>query len=359
MSGTRAHARGESMPSTHPGAGDAPASDGFSLLELMIATVILGVITAQLFVLAAAQQRGQRQDERRTDVVDSVRRSLDLIASDTRNAGFMVPRYAAVSSTDGGGSRADRLCVSDSNYFDLPQPGGGVTTTLDGRITRFDGSMALGIASTALTLNSLDVDSFGGVDYAAGSGIIVVQHDGAPSPSFPAKGIATHCARIAGVDVTNKVVRIEPLHAIPGGLFIGANVVAVPAHVYEIDDSNGVFTLRRDGIALSEQIEDLQVEYWVDSLGVPDGSIDASGREFPIHDVNSMPLANRDTARIRRVKISLVGRAPLPEENVGFFQRPALANRTAGSSDGFKRDVLTVSLLPANLLDHVTYPNVP
>jgi hypothetical protein len=310
-------------------------------------------------VLATAQQRGQREDERKTDVVDASRRALDLIASDTRNAGFMVPRYAAVSSVDGGTGRADRLCVSDASYFDLPTPGSGTASSLDSRVTRFDGSVVTTLASNTAILDTLDIDMFGGVDYFVGRGITVVQHDGAPSTTVPAKGLVTWCARITLVDPQTRRIVIDSRHAIPGGLFALANVVAVPSHVYEIDDSNGL-VLRRDGVALTDLVEDLQIEYWVDTRGVPDGVIDPTpGIEFPIHDLNTMPFPQRDTGRIRRVKISMLGRPQLPEEDLGVLNRPAVANRLAGPSDGFKRSFLSTSLLPTNLLDMQTYPNVP
>jgi len=335
-----------------------PSEAGFSLLEMMIATVILSVIFAQVALVIVSVGRTQRTGERRTDMVDSLRRAIDLIASETRNAGFMIPRYAAVSSVDGGSTSPDRFCVSDSTYFDLPAPGSGAGSSLDGRVSRFSGSSVSALGSTTFTLDTLNVDEFGGDDYVSGKGIIVAQSDGAPSASFPAKGIATHCARIASIDATSRRVTLETLHAIPGGVFSStSNVIAVPAHVYEIDANTT--SLRRNGALLSGLIEDLQIEYWIDSLGSPDGKEDASGAEFPIHDINAMPLATRDSARIRRVRISLIGRPEQREDKPGVQLRPPLGNRAAGQQDGFQRQQLSVCLLPTNLLEPDAYPGIP
>src|SRR5262245_16357549 len=96
---------------------------GFSLLELMIAVVILGVITSQLFLALTAQRGSNRSDAVAVDTQETTRLVLDLISLDTRNAGMLVPREVAVASTDGGANGEDRLCVSDGSIFQIPAAG--------------------------------------------------------------------------------------------------------------------------------------------------------------------------------------------------------------------------------------------
>jgi len=328
---------------------------GFSLLELLIAISILGLIVAQMSVAVVSQDRTQRSHTRDIQTLDVTRHALDVMASDTRNAGFMIPRWAAVATGDGGNNAADRLCVSDSTYFDLPAPGSAAPSSLDLRTDRFTGAPVSAWSSTQITLTTLDIDQFGGVnDFVVGQGVIIAQSDGGPNAPLPAKGLGTHCARIQGIVVGGAPV-ITLVHPISGATFTGtANLIAVPAHVYELDPTG----LMRNGTVLTDLIEDLQIEYWVDVLnGGPNGIED--NNEFPIHDINAMPLAVRDSARIRRVRITMVGRAAQTDETTSVQNRPAIANRVQGPPDGFSRKILTTSVLPRNLLEPGAIANVP
>ena len=71
-------------------------SDGFSLIEMMVAVAVMGVITAQLFVVFGNQKKVYASNERALDVQEQARLTLDLLSFDTRMAGFMVPRWTAV-----------------------------------------------------------------------------------------------------------------------------------------------------------------------------------------------------------------------------------------------------------------------
>src|SRR5258706_2629331 len=147
----------------------AAETAGFSLIEMMIVVVIMGVLTAQLFVVFANQKKVFMSNERTLDVQESSRLTLDLVSFDTRMAGFMVPRWTAVSSVDGGADKADRLCVSDSS-FPYVAPTNGAT--LDSKMQRFIG------ATVSQTFNdhvdvaagNPDVDGDGVVAFKIGSG---------------------------------------------------------------------------------------------------------------------------------------------------------------------------------------------
>ena len=85
---------------------------GFSLIELMVAVVVMGVVTAQLFVVMGNQKKIYSSNERAVDTQETARMTLDLISFDTRMGGYMVPTWTAVSSVDGGTDKPDRFCVS-------------------------------------------------------------------------------------------------------------------------------------------------------------------------------------------------------------------------------------------------------
>jgi hypothetical protein len=119
-------------------------------------------------------------------------------------------------------------------------------------------------------------------------------------------------------------------------------------------------------------VEDFQVEYWVDTLnGYPDGVM-TTPREFPIHVLNfgitpnppppgippDSKLEVTHLGRIRQVRISMIGRSDLADEagrQLVRGRRPALANRpAAGTADAFTRRMYTVNVLPRNLIDDET-----
>ncbi len=320
---------------------------GFTLIELLIATAVLGVVTSQVFMVLNTQKRVYISNERVLDVQGDSRTVLDLLTFDTRMAGFMVPKIAAISSVDGGGNAADSFCISDVSYFDFPT-GGAVSQSLDNASEPFDTAAVTSFAgNNALNAATLDIDGANGVnDFgAAGRGIIL--SDGARS----------HCARITGF-VGNQIA-FTP--ALPGPAWIALNMRVVPAVIYEHNDMNALppalpLSLTRNGLTLATGVEDLQIEYWVDNTpgGILNGVVD-DVIEFPVHDLNNQPGAVMDTSAIRRIRISVITRTDETEGGVSqefnTQRRPASGNRNqAGQADQFKRRRFRTSVLPRNLL---------
>jgi prepilin-type N-terminal cleavage/methylation domain-containing protein len=317
---------------------------GFTLIELMIATAILGVVTSQVFMVMNTQKRVYISSERVLDVQEDSRTVLDLLTFDTRMAGFMVPEPTGVSSFDGGAANPDSLCISDSSYFDFPT-GGAPSDALDIAAEHFDASgIPVALQAASVTVTTLDIDSDNGAnDFGVGRGVII------------SDGVRSHCARIL-TNVGNQIT-FTPNIPFPGN-YVQANVRVVPAIIYELN-ANGnpnANQLTRNGLMLSSAVEDLQVEYWVDNsaLGNLNGVID-DATEFPIDDLNNPPGPQAmDTSAIRRIRISVI---TVTDQNEGAVsrlnlnqQRPASANRAAGIPDAFKRRRFTTSILPRNLL---------
>lgn len=328
---------------------------GFSLIELMIAVAVLGMIMSQMFLVLSTQKRAYVGSTRTMDVQESARLVTDLIAFDARMAGLMVPRFAGVSSTDGGDEGTDRLCTSDPDIFTIPDAADD-DPLWDGRDSRFTGPVMTGpstsasvddkvthttVAGAVLTLDTLDVDNAGNTnDFAVDRGIIL------------STGAKTFCTRIAAINTgTRKITVVHP----PGNTF-AAGTTVVPAIIYEGPrDENDPPGLTRNALPLSSVIEDLQVEYWVDSKPPDCDGIMGGADEFPIHNLNDAD----NLERVRLVQVSVVARADLDDDSSGApvarHRRPAVANREkAAEADAFRRRRFTTSVLPRNLLARPT-----
>ncbi len=336
---------------------DLRSSAGFSLVELMISVAVFGLVTAQLLVVFSNQKRVFSSNERALDLQEQARLTLDLISFDTRMGGFMVPRWSAVSSVDGGDDDADRFCVSDASYFDFS----GAPSPLDSKTLPFDGAQVNVIASDHVQVASLDIDgSAPAVDFLAptaagagnGGGIIV---------SSPTETFCARITRIAGNDVFFEDHQIDDdvQHGDATAYISGLSpqLRAVPAQVYEVDQNT--LELRRNGLLLASSIEDLQVEYWLDNAGVPNGVQDADS-EFPVNTLNNPDPPGgaipADMSMVRRVRLSVLARTDREDGNESARGRteggkPALANRLApAATDQFRRRSFTASILPRNLV---------
>jgi prepilin-type N-terminal cleavage/methylation domain-containing protein len=330
----------------------ATRQQGFSILEVMIVMVIMGIVTAQMWVVFSSQKRTFLKQDAALEVQEDARLITDLIAFDTRQAGFMVPNTAAVSSTDGqaaGNDFPDRFCVSDSTSYAIPDYGQS-DPIWDAAQEPFGGVAAMTVAQQAIVLQAggdLDVDGDGLADFQVpaaafgpdGGGVIISDQSGRFS----------YCGRIAAWIPPQ--IMLEPNHQmtaqLANNLSLGGAIV-VPAIIYEVDEPN--LTLMRNGTALATQVEDLQVEYWIDA-GIVD-TMDAG--EFPVHDLSNLPNVNLNFATdlIKRVRISVITRSKQADVDEGKqfvrHRRPAAGNRAEGVPDLFPRRRFTSSVVPRN-----------
>jgi prepilin-type N-terminal cleavage/methylation domain-containing protein len=84
---------------------------GFSLIEVMVALLITGILMAAVFLLL---QKGQNTFNREPEVADmnqSSRAGLDRISRDLAMAGYQTPAAMAVLWQDGGGIVPDQLTI--------------------------------------------------------------------------------------------------------------------------------------------------------------------------------------------------------------------------------------------------------
>jgi len=295
-------------------------SAGFSLVEVMVAVVVMGIVTSQLLLSFSQQHTSSLEHERTIEIQEEARLVADVIMKDLRSGGFMVPKYTAVASTDGGVNGSDALCVSDATVINeaiLP------TSTAKFGGARVLNAVAGGASSVVVATSTLDIDSDGVNDFAVDQGMIL------------GTGTRGHCAIIdnLAVGVTNTTISFSP--STVGGFVASPDDSVVPALRYSVNAG----TLSRNDIVLSNHIEDLQVEFGVDI----DRNGTIEGAEFPI---DNMDLEEYEL--VRNVRVHVTAREARVQENFNG-QFPAIANRVAGAADNFKRRRVTGDALLRNL----------
>jgi len=298
---------------------DRRRNAGLSMVELLVVVVIFGVVIAQAFALFTVQHATYIDTERSVEIQEDVGLVADAVLSDVRMAGFMVPRVAGISSVDGGAGAADALCTSNAEGMD--------DARIASALSRFDRARAAfavlnGASSVQLVGSEMDIDGDGNVDFVDGEGIIL------------ADGTSSHCARIT--DITGTTVSFAPVT--PAGFSLTtASGRVTPAVIWQVNGTD----LLRNGVRITTQFEDLQVEYGVDGDG--DGQLGVG--EFPIHILNG-----NDPTAILAVRLSVITRADREDDGILSSGRPAAANRNPGAADGFRRRRNTTRVLPRNLL---------
>ena len=298
---------------------------GFTLVELMIALAIFGIVIAQAFAVFGAQHVTYTATERSIEVQQDSRLIADAILGDVRMAGYMVPREAGIASVDGGTGGTDAICVSDSDPDVIKD------SEVAGALERFAGAslavnLGAGANTASLTNSSLDVDGDGNDDFAVGRGIIFADGDN------------SHCAVIDSISASGANSTFQFTPATPAGFSIAsADGRITPAVFYAVVGTD----LERNGLRLANGVEDLQLEYGVDSNG--DGQL--TGAEVGVDVLDGL-----DPGDVVSLTLSVITRGDREEEDLQTAGRPAAANRNAGAADGFRRRRVTATVVPRNLL---------
>lgn len=297
-------------------------NQGFSLPELMVATVILAVVMTGAMLVFTTQHRIYLSQGQMLAVQQDARLVTQMMIADVRAGGFLVPKSVGLAGIDGGASAPDLLCMSDPSVLDEAEID-SANARLDG--ARLDSTLGNGKDEVQLTAASVDIDGDGDDDFVLGAGIII------------SDGSDTHCARITALSVAGLVATVEFAPATPGGFSVGTGPGrAVPAVIYEL---NGT-TLRRNSVLLSDRIENIQGEYAIDLDD--DGTIEAG--EFPVHDMTAS-----NPSLIRGLRLTVIARTPSEDPDFRSSGMPAIGNHNAGGPDGFVRRRFSANATARNL----------
>jgi prepilin-type N-terminal cleavage/methylation domain-containing protein len=323
---------------------------GFSLIELMVATVLVGILMIFTMQIFTVNNRAYVKTDSVVDTQQSARVIASTLERDLRHAGMMVPEGAAVCGIDND-SGPDRIYISDYTAINT----GGATGTFNGaEIQNAIDNVSSG--PNALNLDSLmiepgtpdpayDTDDNGtnDSDFLEGGGVIVVDLLNLDRGSA--------CGTVTNVNIGGEAISVtivtDPLDTAGGT----TNLMAVPAIEYRITSG----ALYRNGLKLAESIEDLQFSYLMDlngdsDIGTGETLGDGTSDDYEADDYNA--------ADLRGVRFNVVARTRSEDErfNEGYFQ--ALENRDdpGAGRDGFRRRVHTNTVRLRNVGDRVEDP---
>lgn len=351
------------------------SKSGFTLIELMVALGIMGIVMVLIARTFTAQQRAYfavddiSETQQNSSIVQTV------MDAELRHAGFLVPTAAAVCAMDNvavsniGGAQlmpgTDILWVSSSGLDVIDSIGTLLTrkatngeplisTDLGARLT------STYVHSTGLktfVVGSLSIDdpanAAAAVDFAESQGVILVREE-----SQSVLG----CGQITG-PVMGSMLYVH-LFAVSSTNDVGdGDVVIVPANLYYVAPpsvANGNQpTLMRNGMAFVPGVEDLQVAVYVDRNAnrIVDAGEYLGGDDGTSHDFfNAIATGYVVVNQVREVRVSFVTRS-LSEANTegtptGHVQ--SVENHVVGGApDRFVRRVVSTTAWLRNVAERI------
>lgn len=249
---------------------------GYSLIELIIAVGLLGYIMAYLASSFTMQQQTYSVIEQVSETQSNSITVAALIERDIRNAGFMVPPFAAACGADST-SGPDTLFLSDSSaILTVDQlPSNLRNATLGGDVTgtpTVSGTVwTMVVDDVVLDENpSYDTNSDGTADsdFQVGAGVILVDGDDST------RGVA--CGVISAITATTNTITFDLTSTtVSGVIAVPGSLVLVPAIAYAITTPGGSTQpeIQRNGQTFARDTEDLQVAWFFDDND--DGIVDA------------------------------------------------------------------------------------
>ena len=321
-------------------------TEGFTLIEVTVVTVLLVVLVVGVMNFFATQKKQASVNSQIVDVQQNTRLIGNLLDSDLRHAGFMVPESAALCGIDRVNA-PDTVFVSDAGAINATDE---KRHDLAGRIQ--GGSSNISTGSQVLSLDTLviefsspdpaydtDGDGTADSDFRVGAGVIV------SDAGNPDRGTA--CGTIDAISVGSEQITVTIVTSILTGLGVGSNVVdlvAVPAHVYEI---NGNTQLVRNGAVIASDVEDLQIAVFLDD---DDDRVVDTG-EYRGDGVGpTFDPSTEDISTAREVRANLLVRTRLEDPDNADGRYQSSENRAAAATgDGFRRRTYTSTMTLRNM----------
>lgn len=320
---------------------------GFTLVEMMVAVGILGIVVAGAMQTFVVQNHAYTVVDETTEAQQNLRAISYLLERDLRVTSFMLPESAAACGIDNT-NKPDVLYVTDSEPMEpAGQSSAGLYATIASGYSAADSTQALVVNKVTLDGQAYfdnNADGTPDSDFRIGGGAIVFD------PSTPGRGTA--CGTVESVpDGTHVRVSFETHLAASTG-----TLAVVPAIVYSVDnsldaDGEPSRNLLRNGVTLATDVDDLQVAYFIDSNpSGPNGIADAN--EYKGDGVSPDYVSRlHDHSLLREIRFNIVVRSRTEDPTYtadGFVQ--STENRGAvGGNDGFRRRVFSSTVRQRNV----------
>lgn len=317
----------------------ARAHEGFTIIELLVAAATMFVIIAYTLGTFTFQHQTYVVVDQVSETQQNTRAIASLLERDVRNAGYLVSPSGATCGIDNTGA-PDTLYLSDADVIRPPDELGAALASqeLGSRVSSITSGSPDSIGVEDLVIDgeaTFDTDSNGtnDSDFRVGGGIIIVDVEN------PELGVL--CGTITAINTAAPPTISADLIATtwtgtPGNV---PDLRAIPAHVYDLTNTDPP-ALRRDGIALAKDVEDLQVAWFLDA----DGDNEVEGTEYAGDDsANTYDPRGQDGAELREIRVNLVLRTrdhdPRNPTHAGRGQETENRDTNLAGADGRRRRV--------------------
>lgn len=319
---------------------------GVTLIELLIVLVIAVILVGAVYSLFITQHQSYSVQDQVAGAQQDARAALDIMARDIRMAG---------SLSGGDGFTPVNTFISAVTPDNGSASTGGTPATSPDRITVvgaaeevFSGANPVTVCNVStnhVTLGLRDPDT------GACTGVAI-------DTFFDPAKVAKKYVAFEGVnhvyEISDKGTSTLTLNDPPPAYIenVGANVFLVKAITYSVttaDGGPGIGVLRRNdgsgaqplaGDGINIIVEDLQFAYQV--TGSNNWIYDTAAHTWP---------ASNTSADIRMVRITLIVRTGIPDQNATGFFTPACEDRTTvnNNNPGCRRRVYTTVVKVRNL----------
>ncbi|MBI4763932.1 MAG: PilW family protein [Deltaproteobacteria bacterium] len=313
--------------------------NGFTLVEILFALLLGGLVTTAVLNIFIIQANSFANQNLVTEMQRNAKIALDSLVMDLRMAGFQVPPV--------GVSFYNKTTGGKENIFAIT-PANNATGCDQVRILYSDNQPPLSTTTTAALANSNDSLPIPVQPADIGKfrqGDIIMISVGASAALLQVTGIN-------GSELLHAVeANINPPNSInlfpTAGFPAGAQVTRVKLLTYRIDSasdpSHPALQLGQgDGTFqnIATNIEDLQLAY---RDNTPSSGVwyCVPGRDFP---------ADFSNAAIRDVRVNILSRAKDIDSRFSG-KRPGLEDRNAGTTDNYRRRLLTSTVMVRNLFN--------
>jgi len=325
---------------------------GFTLVELLIAVALTGVISLAVFQLFSNQERAFSIQDQVGEMQQNVRVTMEMITRDARMAGYKIPASFAMvvynnvaggNIVDGGGvtvgtnSKAGTDAVTFS-YVDGNSPTYAVNTP-GGSLTA--ANFTICVEDAYISGNNVNA-SF---PYQVGDVVGVYSTGGFQFIQITNTGVLGGPGCNAGF--TRVRINFSPGQSpinLPGGIDDICNgncnnpqpiLAKMITRTYFVDNNNQLMVSQPvagggyNPQPLAENIEDLQLHYFLSGGG-------ESNAPATISDV-------------REVRTNVLGRTARQDDRMTSFSEPAIEDGVAHGPDGYRRRLLSSRIKVRNL----------